>query len=87
MEISYVELMPAEFKEDTLYISKEYGTVIHLCACGCHEKTVTPIGQIGVHNWILSETASGISLTPSILNSGLECKSHYWIKNSKVIWC
>lgn len=42
-EIQFVGYMPDEFKQGILYISMRGKIVIHLCACGCGEKVVTPI--------------------------------------------
>lgn len=35
--------MPPVLEHGKLYISKEYKVAIHLCACGCGIKTVTPL--------------------------------------------
>jgi hypothetical protein len=67
--------------QDTIYISKEYKTISHLCLCGCGNEVVTPIHKAG---WNLTMDITGrISLTPSIGNYNLECKSHYIITNNK----
>ena len=55
-----------------------------LCACGCGEKTVTPLGENG---WNLTFDENGLSLKPSIGNFNIPCKSHYFITNNKVRWC
>lgn len=71
----FTEFIPDELEQDTFYISKEYNVAVHLCLCGCLGKSVTPLKNNG---WNLIEHEDGkISLNPSILNSGLECKSHY----------
>ena len=87
LEVEFVKEMPKTKQPGILYISKEYGVAIHLCACGCGKQTVTPIGQIGTRNWKLVENGALVSLQPSILNSGLECKSHYFVRDNKIVWC
>ena len=39
----FVEFIPESLLPTVLYISVEYGTAVHLCACGCSEKVVTPL--------------------------------------------
>lgn len=36
----FIELIPDVLEQGKLYVSKKYGCSIHLCACGCGEKTV-----------------------------------------------
>lgn len=77
----YVEFIPDELEEKTFYISEEYGTIMHNCLCGCGAKTVTPIDAVinGVdHGWkLIKEKDDKISMTPSIANYQMPCKSHY----------
>lgn len=37
--------------------------------------------------WHLSYDGEFLSLNPSIGNSRLHCRSHYWIRRNKVVWC
>ncbi len=78
--------IPYDIEYGVLYISKEYETAIHLCACGCGYKTITPLGSDG---WALSESNKGITLRPSIGNFKGESPyhAHYYITNSKIVWC
>lgn len=81
----FVDAVPdAELMEDgVLYVSMVYATAIHKCACGCGLETVTPFSPVG---WSLTFNGEGIWLTPSIGNWGLDCKSHYWIRDCRIIW-
>lgn len=83
-EIKSVERIPHELKEGILYVCLECQVAVHLCACGCKEKTVTPLGHGG---WLLNYNENGLSLNPSIGNFNIPCKSHYFITNNKVRWC
>lgn len=83
-EIKSVERIPHVLVEGVLYVCLECQVAVHLCACGCGEKTVTPLGYGG---WTLSYNENGLSLNPSIGNFNISCKSHYFIANNKVRWC
>ncbi|MDE5759047.1 MAG: hypothetical protein K2H85_10620 [Allobaculum sp.] len=65
-----------------MYISLLYGIATHLCACGCRNKIVTPLSKNG---WTLTYDGK-ISLSPSIGNYEIPCKSHYFITNNKIEW-
>lgn len=83
MKLRYelVELMPPVLEEGVVYVSLEYGTVIHKCVCGCGNKVVTPLSPAG---WQITFDGESISLDPSIGNWSFPCQSHYWIINSSV---
>ena len=83
LENSFTEFIPEDLVDGTLYISMDYATAVHLCACGCGSKVVTPFSP---KDWKLSFDGRGVSLHPSIGNWSFDCKSHYWIKNNQVIW-
>lgn len=82
----FVQFIPEELEEGKLYISREYKVAVHNCLCGCKSKTVTPLNEGG---WTLIERSKKlgdndvISLTPSIANYQIPCKSHYIITNNK----
>jgi hypothetical protein len=69
----FVKYIPEELEEGYLYISMEYATASHLCACGCGETVVTPIFP---KLWQLYYNGKEISLTPSIGNYEFPCQSH-----------
>lgn len=79
----FVEFIPEELKDHTLYVSMPYATAIHNCCCGCGNKVVTPLNPT---DWKLFFNGETVSLYPSIGNWGFECQSHYWIRKNKVIW-
>lgn len=79
----FVEFIPAERAERTLYISTEYATAVHNCFCGCGTKVVTPLGPTG---WQLTLDGDAVSLRPSVGNWSFACRSHYWIRRSRVAW-
>ena len=66
-----------------MYISLDFGAVIHKCACGCGSEVNTPLTPTG---WKMIYNGEVISLKPSIGNWSFDCKSHYWITSNEVIW-
>ncbi len=79
----FVDSIPEHLDEGQLYISIRYRTASHLCACGCGSKVVTPIRPA---KWKLTFDGDTVSLYPSIGNWQKACRSHYWIRNNKIIW-
>ena len=79
----FVEFIPEDVKENVLYISIRYGTATHRCPSGCGEIVVTPIKPT---DWTLIWNGESVSLSPSIGNWSLPCKSHYWIRENKIVW-
>ena len=79
----FVQFVPEELQEGTIYVSIRFATVAHLCACGCKIKVVTPLKPT---DWKLTFDGKTITLYPSIGNWSFPCRSHYWIRNNKVKW-
>jgi hypothetical protein len=79
----FVEPIPGEIEEGTVYVSLEFATAIHLCACGCGTEVVTPLSPT---DWKLIFDGESISLDPSIGNWSMPCRSHYWIRRGRVHW-
>ncbi len=83
IRLEAVEFMPAQLEPGVLYASEKYRTAAHLCPCGCGEKVRTQLGELG---WRLSRGRAGPTLYPSIGNWQKPCRSHYYIRNGRVIW-
>ena len=79
----FVEFVPDDLDERTLYVSTRYKTVVHLCCCGCGRLVVTPLSPAA---WRLTFDGASISLHPSVGSWNLPCKSHYWIDRNRVEW-
>jgi hypothetical protein len=79
----FVEFIPRELEPGIVYVSVEYATVVHACACGCGERVVTALSPV---DWVLTYDGETISLSPSIGSSSLPCRSHYWITANRVEW-
>ncbi len=81
----YVDLVPDNLIAGVLYISEKYGCAIHLCACGCGGKTVTPLAE---DEWTITKNGEAVTLRPSIGNFAGEnpYHAHYYITNNKIEW-
>lgn len=73
---------PQVLEEGILYISEECELAAHKCCCGCGENVITPLNPA---RWRLDRQDGRVSLRPSIGNWKFACRSHYWIRNNRVI--
>ncbi|WP_420148596.1 DUF6527 family protein [Spirosoma sp.] len=80
---NFVKFIPEKLDEGVLYVSIDYCTAAHNCACGCGNKVITPITPT---DWELMFNGDAISLSPSIGNWSFDCQSHYWIKGGEIQW-
>jgi hypothetical protein len=83
IEPEFVEFIPPELSEGTLYVSMIYTTTVHLCGCGCGNKVVLPLSPA---DWQMYFDGEAVSLTPSVGSWEFPCQSHYWIKGNKIRW-
>jgi Family of unknown function (DUF6527) len=83
LRLQSVEFIPEQLEDGVLYVSQHYRTATHRCCCGCGSEVVTPLGPA---HWTLEVVNSGVTLRPSIGNWSLPCRSHYLIRQGKVIW-
>ena len=79
----FVEYIPNDIQDGTIYISIEFATAVHNCCCGCGNKVITPFSPT---DWKLIFDGETISLYPSVGNWSFECQSHYWIESNRVKW-
>lgn len=77
-----LEEFPRVLEEGILYISEECELAAHKCCCGCGEDVITPLNAA---RWRLDRHGGRVSLHPSIGNWKFACRSHYWIRNNRVI--
>src|SRR5262245_40286324 len=78
-----VEYMPRELSPGVLYVSEPFSIAGHLCACGCGNKVMTPLGAA---EWQFTQRHGRPSLWPSIGNWQLPCRSHYVIADGEIEW-
>jgi hypothetical protein len=82
-EHQFVHAIPERLDAGVLYISIEFTTAAHLCACGCGREVVTPIRP---KDWQVTFDGETVSLSPSIGNWSFPCTSHYVIRRGQVRW-
>jgi Family of unknown function (DUF6527) len=78
-----VRYIPSELQQGVLYVSKEFGIAVHLCACRCGSRITTPLGPT---EWSVRQTKKGPTLHPSVGNWREACQTHYWIREGEVRW-
>ena len=83
IRLERVRTMPAQLEPGVLYVSEEFETAAHLCACGCGSKVRTPLAET---EWQFTDHPQGPSLHPSIGNWQRPCKAHYWIDRGEIEW-
>lgn len=82
-KVIFTEFIPEALEDGILYVSMEYATASHKCACGCGNEVVTPFTPT---DWTLIFDGETITLTPSIGNWSYPCRSHYLIQKNMVVW-
>ncbi|WP_390895580.1 DUF6527 family protein [Stieleria tagensis] len=55
---------------------------MHLCCCGCSREVVTPFSPT---DWKLVFDGESVSLSPSVGNWNFPCRSHYIIRQNRVL--
>lgn len=80
----FVEEIPEDIDEGYLYLCLQYNAVIHKCACGCGEIVSTPLDK--KYGWIMQYDGEAVSLAPSIGNGSYQCRSHYFIRENRIVW-
>lgn len=81
LEPRFVKAVPRDIEPGVLYVSMEYGTVVHSCCCGCGFEVVTPLTPT---DWCLTFDGESVSLWPSVGSWYLPCQSHYVIEKNRV---
>ena len=80
---AFVDEVPDELSTGVLYVSIEHASMVHLCACGCGSEVVLPLTP---EDWRLTYNGEDVSVSPSVGNWSLPCRSHYFIRASEVVW-
>ncbi|WP_111308884.1 DUF6527 family protein [Confluentibacter sediminis] len=82
--------LPENPNEKTLYVEgnkilKDYWYALLICPCGCKEKIMLNLMDDAKPCWTLKIKKSDFSISPSIWRTK-NCKSHFWLRNRKIIW-
>jgi hypothetical protein len=78
-----VTAIPEQPEAGVFYVSVEYATTLHLCACGCGQEVVLGISP---NDWKVCWDGLTISVSPSVGNWSLPCRSHYVIRHNRIQW-
>jgi hypothetical protein len=81
--LARVQYVPKLLESGILYVADEFDIAVHLCACGCGSKITTPLGPA---EWKVIENNGLPTLSPSVGNWQLPCRSHYLIIGGKTRW-
>lgn len=79
----FTEFIPDQLTPGVLYVSLEYATCAHLCACGCGIEVVTRLSPI---DYTVSFDGETVSLDHSVGNWSYPCQSHYFLHGGLVRW-
>ena len=79
----FVTSVPYDLEPGVLYVSIDYDTTIHLCACGCRNQVVLPLHPTA---WRITYDGETVSMSPSVGNWSFPCRSHYWIERGRIRW-
>jgi Family of unknown function (DUF6527) len=75
--------VPEHPEAGVLYVSVEYATTLHLCACGCGHEIVLGISP---NDWRICWDGQTVSVYPSVGSWSLPCRSHYFIRRNRIRW-
>ena len=73
-----------------LYIvgeTERYKWAILSCPCGCGKRIDICLMPSAIPRWHLVLRGGDATLSPSIWVPRERCGSHFWIRNSQIIWC
>ena len=93
-EFTKVTVYPMYFdKHETdhgeLMIGQDKKVIRFLCPCGCGKEiflTTKEYSDTPGRNWTIKVEDGKVTLHPSINAWRLPCKSHYWIRENRIIW-
>jgi Family of unknown function (DUF6527) len=84
-----VEELPEKLRRQRLYLigeSTPWAAAL-LCPCGCGEVIHLSLLQYDFPSWCLQLDSAGIpTLSPSVWRTK-GCKSHFFLKSGKIVWC
>ncbi len=86
-KVKFVDDLPETCKEDIIYIigSEFKWIIVFLCPCGCKNVIYLNLLKEEAPNWNYTFNKNKLTISPSIRRTK-GCKSHFWIKNGKIVW-
>ena len=88
--LSIVSELPEFPNNKVLYVEGneklgDYWYALLKCPCGCEENIMLNLMDDAKPCWKVSIDNSDFSISPSIWRIK-NCKSHFWLRNGKIIW-
>lgn len=85
-----VSELPERIEKNVIYLEGDEGLndfwyALLKCPCGCNEKIMLNLMDDANPYWKTEIINSKVSVIPSIWRK-VNCKSHFWVTNNKVIW-
>lgn len=85
-----VRELPERIKDNVIYIEgdvslNDFWYALLKCPCGCNENIMLNLMEDANPSWKVTVIESRVSVSPSIWRT-VNCKSHFWLNKSKVIW-
>lgn len=81
---------PDRIRSRDLYLARDDGedwSVAMKCPCGCGERLELMLApEVRPHWSVRSEPDAPPTLHPSVWRK-TGCKSHFWVRDGRVIWC
>lgn len=81
---------PETLETRDLYLAREDGedwAVAMRCPCGCGDQLELLLIEEASPHWMLKNTSTNFpTLHPSVWRK-TGCKSHFWVRNGRIIWC
>jgi hypothetical protein len=90
LRVAKGDMLPKKLPRRNLVVARdgdEDWSVGLRCPCGCGQRLEMMLLEEVKPRWDLSVDSRGhLSLHPSVrLREG--CKSHFWVRSGKIIWC
>lgn len=89
-ELNY-PMLPGDpqLEDGVLYVEDGSPFVGYNCPCGCGKVVILPTQkhQPDFYGWDFRESNGKVTLSPSVLSTGFDCKSHYFIRDNRIDWC
>lgn len=85
-----------QLEDGVLYVvdgaAKEDQIILYNCPCGCGNTVMIPYYKDGTQkeqtpSWSYREVDGRVTLSPSIFSTGWPCRSHYFVRDNKIVWC
>ena len=85
-------MLPDEppLENGVLYVVDGPNYVEYNCPCGCGNVVMLPCYTAPETKegwgWVMQEESGRVTLQPSVYSTSWPCRSHYFIRESKILW-